>query len=73
MQVAGVDGKKIAGIGCRLVNPPAIIGGGSISQLSAGISIKNFNDAPRKRLQRNDATSLEAIGGCNRISTRIKE
>jgi len=42
-----VDSQQIQGIGCHLVNPTQS-GGGSISQLSAGISIKNYIEEPRK-------------------------
>ena len=45
---AAIDGTPLQGIGCHLVNP-MVSGGGSISQLSAGVSIKNYmEEAPRK-------------------------
>lgn len=70
MNAAAVDSKQIAGIGCHLVDP-TLAAGGSISQLSAGISIKNFNEAPRKKIfKKNHVSDMDVISSSNRMSTQ---
>jgi hypothetical protein len=63
----GVQDNQMPGIGSHLMNPPVNSGGGSISQLSAGISIQNFNDAPRKKIYKNSDIQDMALTSANKM------